>query len=274
LRLELHTVNFKSQILNFKLNKMNNIDKARFDYCLRLGDSSLILGHRLSEWCGHGPVLEEDIALINVSLDLIGRATNLLKYAGEIEGQGRTEDDLAYLRNERHFQNLLITEQPNGDFAVTIARQFFMDAFSYFLYDSLQSSSDKQLAAIAEKAIKEIRYHLRHSSEWMLKLGDGTPESHERLRNAVNQLWRFTGEMFIADETDKLLQEAGIAPDLAAIKINWDTMVNEVLEKATLTRPEDTFMQTGSKKGIHTEHLGFLLAEMQYLPRMYPGAKW
>ncbi|MBA3901054.1 MAG: phenylacetate-CoA oxygenase subunit PaaC [Bacteroidetes bacterium] len=253
---------------------MNNIEKARFEYCLRLGDSSLILGHRLSEWCGHGPVLEEDIALINIALDLIGRATNILKYAGEVEGQGRTEDQLAYLRNERDFQNLLLTELPNGDFAVTIARQFFYDAYSYFLYTELLQSKDAQLAAIAEKAIKEIKYHLRHSSEWMIKLGDGTAESHDRLQTAVNNLWRYTGEMFMADEMDKLLQHEGIAPDLAAIQTNWHTMVSEVLERATLQKPAETYMQSGSKKGIHTEHLGFLLAEMQYLPRMHRGAKW
>jgi ring-1,2-phenylacetyl-CoA epoxidase subunit PaaC len=253
---------------------MNKIDKARFDYCLRLGDSSLILGHRLSQWCGHGPVLEEDIAMINIALDLIGRATNILKYAGEIEGQGRTEDQLAYLRNERDFQNLLITEQLNGDFAVTIARQFFFDVYSYFLYTELMNSKDPQLSAIAEKAIKEIKYHLRHSSEWMIKLGDGTTESHERIQNAVNTIWRYTGEMFMADETDNILMQEGIAPDLSAVKANWLTMVSEVLERATLEKPQDTFMQSGSKKGIHTEHLGFLLAEMQYLPRTHKDAKW
>jgi ring-1,2-phenylacetyl-CoA epoxidase subunit PaaC len=251
-----------------------NIDNARFTYCLRLGDSSLILGHRLSEWCGHGPVLEEDIAMINIALDLIGRATNILKYAGEIEGKGRTEDDLAYLRKEREFQNLLLTEQPNGDFAVTIARQFFFDVYSYFLYEALQSSTDKGLAAIAEKSLKEIKYHVRHSSEWMIKLGDGTEESHRRLQNAVNELWRFTGEMFIADEIDITLQKDGIAPDLAAVKTNWDAMVGEIFEKAKLTLPENVFMHQGSRSGIHTEHLGFLLAEMQYLQRLYPGAKW
>jgi ring-1,2-phenylacetyl-CoA epoxidase subunit PaaC len=253
---------------------MTNIDKARFDYCLRLGDSSLILGHRLSEWCGHGPVLEEDIAMINVALDLVGRATNILKYAGEIEGNGRTEDHLAYHRNERDFQNLLITEQLNGDFAVTIARQFFFDVYSYYLYTELLQSKDEQLAAIAEKGIKEIKYHLRHSSEWVIKLGDGTAESHERMQKAINALWTYTGEMFMADETDLLLQKEGIAPDLAAIKSNWTNMVEEVLERATLQKPEDCFMQSGSKKGIHTEHLGFLLAEMQYLPRNHPNAKW
>ena len=253
---------------------MTELNKAIFEYCLRLGDSSLILGHRLSEWCGHGPVLEEDIALINIALDHIGRARNILTYAGEIEGLGRTEDDLAYQRNERNYRNLLITEYPNIDFAYTIARQFFFDAYSYFLYEKLKTSKDATIAAIAEKALKEITYHLRHSSEWVLRLGDGTEESKNKIQNALNELWRFTGEMFIMDATDKFLLKEGISVDLNEVKLKWDNKITEILTRATLEKPTGAFMQSGSKTGIHTEHLGFLLAEMQYLPRTYPEAKW
>ena len=253
---------------------MTELNKAIFEYCLRLGDSSLILGHRLSEWCGHGPVLEEDIALINIALDHIGRARNILTYAGELEGLGRTEDDLAYQRNERNYRNLLITEYPNIDFAYTIAKQFFFDAYSYFLYEKLKTSKDVTIAAIAEKALKEITYHLRHSSEWVLRLGDGTEESKNKIQKAINELWRFTGEMFIMDATDEFLLKEGISVDLNEVKVKWDNKITEILTRATLEKPTGTFMQSGSKTGIHTEHLGFLLAEMQYLPRTYPEAKW
>ena len=253
---------------------MTELNKAIFEYCLRLGDSSLILGHRLSEWCGHGPVLEEDIALINIALDHIGRARNILTYAGELEGLGKTEDDLAYQRNERNYRNLLITEYPNTDFAYTIARQFFFDAYSYFLYEKLKTSKDVTIAAIAEKALKEITYHLRHSSEWILRLGDGTEESKNKIQNALNELWRFTGEMFTMDATDQFLLKEGISVDLNEVKLKWDNKITEILTRATLEKPTGTFMQSGSKTGVHTEHLGFLLAEMQYLPRTYPEAKW
>jgi ring-1,2-phenylacetyl-CoA epoxidase subunit PaaC len=253
---------------------MTSIDKALFEYCLRLGDSSLILGHRLSEWCGHGPILEEDIALINIALDEIGRATSLLQHAAQIEGKGRTEDDLAYQRSERDFKNFLLTEQPNGDFAKTIVRQFFYDVYCHYLFNGLKNSKDAQLAGIAEKAVKEIAYHLLHSTDWMLRLGDGTDESHARMQNAINELYRFTGEMFMKDDTDDLLLKEGIAPDLSEIKSKWETHVAEVISEATLQIPEGVYMHSGSRKGIHTEHLGFLLAEMQYLPRMFPSAKW
>ena len=250
------------------------LQESKFEYLLRLGDSSLIIGHRLSEWCGHGPILEEDIALINIALDFVGNATSILGYAGQVEGKGRTEDDLAFMRGEREFRNLLITEQPNGDFANTIARQFLFDTYMFFLYEELKSSKDETIAAIAVKSHKEITYHLRHTSEWMLRLGDGTAESHERLQNGLNDLWMFTSEMFDMDEVDTLLMKEGIAPDLNKVKANWEKRVHEVLAEATLEIPTTTFKQKGSKEGKHSEHLGFLLAEMQYVHRAYPGAKW
>ncbi|HET6243614.1 MAG: phenylacetate-CoA oxygenase subunit PaaC [Bacteroidetes bacterium] len=253
---------------------MTELNKAVFEFCLRLGDSSLIIGHRLSEWCGHGPVLEEDIALINIALDHIGRSRNLLTYAGQVEGKNRTEDDLAYHRNERQFRNLLLTEFPNTDFAYTIARQFFFDTYSFFLYQDLKNSKDETIAAIAEKALKEITYHLRHSSEWMLRLGDGTKESKDKIQNAVNALWRYTGEMFMMDQVDEFLLNEGIALDMNKVKLKWEEKVSDVLNRATLYKPADVYMQEGSKKGLHTEHLGFLLAEMQYLPRTHAEAKW
>lgn len=252
---------------------MNSTEK-KFEYLLRLGDSSLIIGHRLSEWCGHGPILEEDIALINIALDFVGNATSILEYAATVEGKGRTADDLAYLRDEREYRNLLITEQPNGDYAFTIARQFLFDTYMFFLYEELKSSKDETLAAIAVKSHKEITYHLRHTSEWMLRLGDGTAESHERLQNAVNELWMFTAEMFDMDEVDAVLIKEGIVPDLTAIKEKWEKKVKEVLAEATLEIPTTTFKQKGSREGKHSEHLGFLLAEMQYVHRAHPDAKW
>jgi ring-1,2-phenylacetyl-CoA epoxidase subunit PaaC len=250
------------------------IEQAKFEYLLRLGDSSLIIGHRLSEWCGHGPILEEDIALINIALDFVGNATSLLKYAGEVEGKGRDEDDLAFMRDEREFRNLLITEQPNGDYANTIARQFLFDTYMFFLYEELKNSKDETIAAIAVKTHKEITYHLRHTTEWMFRLGDGTAESHERLQNAVNDLWMFTSELFDMDEVDAILIKEGIVPDLAKIKAEWDKKVREVIAESTLQFPATTFKQKGSKEGKHSEHLGFLLAEMQYVHRAFPNAKW
>lgn len=248
--------------------------EAKFEYLLRLGDSSLIIGHRLSEWCGHGPILEEDIALINIALDFVGNATSLLTYAAQVEGKGRTEDELAYLRNEREYRNLLITEQPNGDYAATIVRQFLYDVYTYLLYEELKNSKDETLAAIAAKSHKEITYHLRHSTEWMYRLGDGTEESHQRMQNAVNELWMFTGDLFDMDEVDAILIKEGIAPDLNKIKNAWEKRVKEVITEATLQVPTTAAKQKGSREGRHTEHLGYLLAEMQYLQRAYPGAKW
>jgi ring-1,2-phenylacetyl-CoA epoxidase subunit PaaC len=248
--------------------------EAKFEYLLRLGDSSLIIGHRLSEWCGHGPILEEDIALINIALDFVGNATSLLKYAGEVEGKGRDEDDLAFMRDEREFRNLLITEQPNGDYASTIARQFLFDLYMFYLYEELKNSKDETIAAIAVKTHKEITYHLRHTTEWMFRLGDGTPESHERLQNALNDLWMFTSEMFDMDEVDSILIKEGIAADLTKVKAEWEKRTKEVIAEATLQMPTTIFKQKGSREGKHSEHLGFLLAEMQYVHRAHPDAKW
>lgn len=250
------------------------LEQAKFEYLLRLGDSSLIIGHRLSEWCGHGPILEEDIALINIALDFVGNATSLLTYAAQVEGKGRTEDDLAYLRNERDYRNLLLTEQPNGDYATTIARQFLYDVYTFFLYEELKKSKDETIAAIAAKTHKEITYHLRHTTEWMYRLGDGTEESHQRLQSGLNELWMYTSDMFDMNEVDALLIQAGIAPDLNTIKESWEKRVKEVVAEATLQLPASNIKQKGSREGKHSEHLGYLLAEMQYIPRSYPGTKW
>ena len=248
--------------------------EALFKYCLRIGDNSLILGHRLSEWCGHGPVLEEDIAMTNVALDLVGQARSILAYAGEIEGKGRNEDHLAYLRTERDFLNTQLVEQPNGDFAHTMARHFYCDAFNQPFYSALSNSADEQLAAIAAKSLKEVTYHLRHSSEWLLRLGDGTEESHERMQTAIDALWRYTGELFETDETDQLMLDAGIGVDMAVIKNLWSEKVEAVLAEAGLKRPTGDWMAKGGRNGIHTEHMGFILTELQYVQRAYPGATW
>jgi ring-1,2-phenylacetyl-CoA epoxidase subunit PaaC len=248
--------------------------EATFQYLLRLGDSSLIIGHRLSEWCGHGPILEEDIALTIIALDFVGNATAILTYAAQVEGKGRTEDDLAFMRHEREFRNLLLTEQPNGDYAQTIARQFLFDTYMYFLYEELKNSKDETLAALATKAHKEITYHLRHTTEWMYRLGNGTEESHERLQKALNTLWMYTPDLFDMDEVDTLLIKEGIVPDLTLVQTKWEVHVNEVLQEATLQVPKNNFKQKGSREGKHSEHLGFLLAEMQYVHRAYPGVKW
>ncbi|MFI5219574.1 MAG: 1,2-phenylacetyl-CoA epoxidase subunit PaaC [Bacteroidia bacterium] len=253
---------------------MNSGD-ALFQYCLRLGDTPLILGQRLSEWCGHGPILEEDIALANMSLDLIGQSRMILSYAGEVEGKGNTDDDLAFHRDARQFRNVLLSEQPNGDFACTISRQFFISVYNFYMYGELKNSKDKTISAFAEKSLKEIIYHLRHSSDWMLRLGDGTQESHDRIQNAVNDLWFFTDDLFQMNEVDELLIKDGIAADLNTIKEKWNKHVADILLKATLVKPQiNNFMRTGSCNGIHTEYLGYILAEMQFLPRAYPDAKW
>lgn len=248
--------------------------EALFNYLLRLGDSSLVLSHRLSEWCGHGPLLEEDIALTNIALDLIGRANSLLEYAAKVEGKGRTEDEIAYMRSERNFFNNLLSEQPNGDYGQTIARQYFIDAFEIHLYIALSKSKDETLAGIAAKSLKEIQYHLRHSSSWMLRLGDGTEESNRRLQSAVNELYRFTGSLFETDENDSVLIAEGIVPDLKTIQEQWQKDVDTMLGKSMLKKAENVWMQKGSLQGRHTEHLGFILAEMQSLHRAYPEAKW
>ena len=250
------------------------VQEAKFEYLLRLGDSSLIIGYCLLEWCGHGPILEEDIALINIALDFVGNATSFLTYAAEVEGKGRTEDDLAFMRGEREYRNLLITEQPNGDYANTIARQFLFDTYMFFLYEELKSSKDEMISALAVKSHKEVTYHLRHTSEWMLRLGDGTAESRQRLQDGLNGLWMFTSEMFEMDEVDAILIKEGIVPDLNKVRLAWEKRVHEVIAEATLEIPTTTFKQKGSKEGKHSEHLGFLLAEMQYVHRSFPDAKW
>ena len=250
---------------------------ALFEYLLRLGDDRLVLGHRLSEWCGHGPILEEDIALSNVALDLLGQATMFLRLAGEVEGQGRGEDALAYFRDVVEFRNCQLVELPKGDFAYTIARQFLFDVYAVALLDALSASSHAEVAAIAAKSLKEAKYHVRHSGEWMLKLGDGTAESHRRVQTAVDELWRFTGELFAADDVDRAMRDAGVGPDLAALKGRWDTLVRDVMTRATLTVPNDTPRHAGmrgGRVGAHTEFLGHMLAEMQIIARSHPGAAW
>lgn len=244
------------------------------EYLLRLGDDRLVLGHRLSEWCGHGPILEEDIALANIALDLIGQATLYLKLAGETEGKGRSEDDLAYFRDAIDYRNVQMVELPNGDYAFTIMRQFLFDVFSYHVLEKLQSSSNTELAGIAAKGFKEVRYHVRHSSEWVVRMGDGTEESHERAQKALNHLWRFSAEMFQPDDVDREMIAAVGAPDLEAIKPQWEKVVRDVLARATLTVPDDPPAMTGGRRGRHTEHLGHMLAEMQIVARSFPGASW
>ena len=247
---------------------------APHEYLLRLADDRLVLGHRLSEWCGHAPILEEDIALANIALDLVGQATALLDLAAAREGRGRTADALAFLRDAREYRNLQLAELPNGDFAVTIVRQFLFDAYDQLLLDALTRSADGELAGIAGKAVKEARYHLRHSAEWVVKLGDGTAESHARAQAALDDLWRFTGEPFLADDVDRSLAAAGIAPDPASLREPWLARVREVVAAATLRLPEDRSVARGGRQGLHTEHLGHMLAEMQSVVRAHPGAEW
>lgn len=248
--------------------------EALFDYLLYLADDRLVLGHRLSEWCGHGPILEEDIALANISLDCIGQASNFLKLAGQLEGKGRTEDDLAYFRDAIDYKNLLLVELPRGDFAFTITRQFLFSAYSHLLFQELAKSEYKDLAALAAKCSKEVRYHLRHSSEWMLRLGDGTEESHQRSQNALDDLWMYSGEMFETNEMENQLTAEGLIVESASLQPRWREIVEKVVKEATMQLPEDGYMQSGGRRGFHTEHLGHLLAEMQILPRSYPDAKW
>ncbi len=247
---------------------------ALFEYLVRLGDDSLILGHRLSEWCGHGPILEEDIAMTNIALDHVGQTTSLLKYAGEVEGKGRTEDDLAFLRFEREYRNVLLVEQANEDFGVTMMRQFLFDAYRKPLYEQLTKSSDVQLAAIAEKSLKETKYHLKHSAEWVIRLGDGTDESHERVQTALNNLWRYTDELFYTDQNDVELLANGVIFSSEELKKSWMEMVKTVLDRATLTIPNNGWQREGGRKGLHSEHLGYILAELQYMQRAYPGMEW
>lgn len=253
----------------------NKNNKDIFEYLLRLADDRLIIGHRLSEWCGHGPIVEEDIALANIALDCIGQATNLLTLAGEVEGEGRSEDDLAYFREAIDFRNLIMAELPKGDFAFTIAKQFLFSAYSYLLLPKLSESNYEPLAAQAAKAQKENQYHLRHCSEWMLRLGDGTEESHQRTQKALDDLWMYTGEMFEQNDLEEKLAKEGIAVRSAELKPEWQRMVSDVISQATLKMPDDeTYMMSGGRHGRHSEHLGHLLSEMQILARSFPDAKW
>lgn len=243
------------------------------DYTLHLADTLLILGQRNAEWCGHGPVLEQDIAITNISLDLIGQARNFYQYASTLIGDEATEDSLAYLRKEREFKNLLLVEQPNGNWGQTILRQFLFSQYQYLLFEQLQNSKDEQLAAIAEKSLKEVTYHLRWSSEWVIRLGDGTEESHKKMLKAIDELWRYTGEMFTPVDYEK---ELGI--DFNKIKKCWHEKVKLIFDEASLASPSGRggagFMQTGGKEGRHTENLGFILTELQYMQRAYPGCEW
>lgn len=244
------------------------------ELCLRIGDNGLILGHRLSEICGHGPILETDIALTNVALDLIGQARAWYGYAANIEGNGKLEDDYAYKRDVLQFRNVLLTEQPNGHFGDVITRQFLFDVFNYHYHLHLKNSSDEMVAGIAEKSLKEISYHMRFSGEWMVRLGDGTEESHQRVQESLHRLWMFTGDMLTSDETDQFLAAEGIAPDPADLKTDWHNSIKEILDEAGLQMPESGWMNTGGKKGIHTEYLGYILSDLQFLPRAYPDARW
>jgi len=239
------------------------------DYTLHLADSNLILSQRNAEWCGHGPILEQDIAITNISLDLLGQARNFYQYAATLNGGEATEDSLAYLRKEREFKNHLLVEQPNGDWAQTILRQFLFSNYQHLLYEQLQNHKGEQLAAIAAKALKEVNYHLRWSSEWVIRLGDGTEESLQRMKKAIDELWRYSGELFLPAGYEK---EVGI--DISLLKGEATNKIKKVFDEAGLGIPENLFMQTGGKQGTHTEHLGYILTELQYLQRTYPGAKW
>ncbi|XZF13367.1 1,2-phenylacetyl-CoA epoxidase subunit PaaC [Chitinophagaceae bacterium MMS25-I14] len=266
----------------------------KLQYTLQLADTALINGHRLSEWCGHGPVLEQDIAISNIALDHLGAARSLYQYAADQfnkldETERKSifsspllqqvtgpvdEDDLAYLRDGWDFRNVLLVEQPNHDWAYTIARSFFLDTFNYFFYTELQHSKDETLAAVAAKSLKEVTYHIRWSSEWVVRLGDGTEESHNRMQEAINEYWRFTGELMTPSEADNAMHAEGIGTDLAAIKANWKERIVKVLEEAMLTMPADAWMQQGGKNGLHSEHLGYILTELQFVQRAYPNMEW
>ena len=262
-------------------------------YTLHLADNALILGHRNSEWCGHGPVLEQDIAITNISLDLIGQARNFYQYAADLINTSRkseaskapsvlerglgdevSEDTLAYLRDNREFKNCLLVEQPNGDWATTILRLFLFSAYQYYLYQALQNNKDAQLAAIAEKSLKEVTYHLRWSSEWVIRLGEGTEESRERMLKAIDELWMYTGELFTVTDYELRVMSEGTGIDMSSIKDRWEEKTEEIFTEAGLQYPGKVFMQTGGKEGKHTEHLGYILADLQFMQRAYPGCEW
>jgi ring-1,2-phenylacetyl-CoA epoxidase subunit PaaC len=247
---------------------------AHIEYALHLADNALILGHRNSEWTGHGPILEQDIALSNIALDLIGQARYLYQYAARLIGSDTTEDKLAYGRDSWDFRNCLLVEQDNGDWGKTVLRQFLFSAWQYYFFERMQRGQDRELAAIAAKSLKEVTYHLRWSSEWVIRLGDGTEESHARMERALDQLWKFTGELFVPADYERALSAGGVAVDPAPLGLLWRGRVEEVFAEAQLSLPDAGWMQKGGKEGRHTEHLGYLLAEMQFLQRAYPGCEW
>ena len=244
-----------------------------FTYTLRIADSSLILAQRMSEWCSKGPTLEEDIAMSNIALDMFGQANGFYQYAAQLDGN-KSADELAFRRNEREFFNHQLVEQENGNFGTTMVRNFLHDVFNFLFYTELSKSKDETLSALASKSLKEVKYHLRHSRNWLIRLGDGTVVSNTKVQDALEELWMYTGELFEMDNLDTELLNRGIAVDNTALKSEWDRMINKTLLKAKLTRPKDTYMATGGKKGLHTEYLGFILSEMQFLQRAYPDAKW
>lgn len=251
------------------------MSEQKFEYLLRLADNALVLSQRLTEWCGKGPALEEDMALANVALDLIGQARFWFSYAGEIEGKGRDEDKLAFLRDAHEFRNLLLVEQVNGNYADTLARQFYFDSWHFLLLQQLLKSTDERIASIAEKSLKEVSYHVRRSGDLIVRLGDGTAKSHDMMQAALDELWMYTDEMFQSDAVDQAMTAQGVAPDLASLREPWLNYICEVFEEATLTVPPmNAWMQKGGKQGVHGEKLGYLLAEMQFLQRAYPGATW
>lgn len=252
------------------MNSKNNLA----NYVIRLADSPMILGQRLTELCGHGPVLEQDIAISNIALDLLGEARNFYQYAAELLGGDTTEDSLAFLRLESQYQNHLLCELPNGDFANTVLRQFFFDTYHSFLFDELKKSSDERIAAIAEKSAKEVAYHLRYSAEWVIRLGDGTKESHSRMLKAIETIWPYTGELYTPDDLEIEIAETGIGANPAKFKDAWHAHVVDIFAQANLEVPAEGWMQEGGKKGWHSEHMGFLLSEMQMMQRTYPGLTW
>lgn len=255
--------------------RTTHTDKDKYQYVLHLADDLLILSHRNSEWCGHGPVLEQDIAITNITLDLIGQARNLYQYAASMAEGDATEDTIAYLRREHEYLNSLLTEQPKGDWAVTTLRQFLYSTYQFLLFDKLQYCDDAQLAAIAAKALKEITYHVRWSSEWVIRLGDGTEDSHNRMLQAIDRLWMYTGELFLPASYEKAALVNGFGADLSAIRIDWVQKVHDVFDEARLPFPETSdWVQQGGKQGRHTEHMGYILAELQYMQRTYPGCNW
>lgn len=254
--------------------EQKNIKELLTEYTLHLADNALILGHRNSEWTGHGPVLEQDIAISNIALDLIGQSRNLYQYAAALIGDGKSEDDLAYHRNIGEFKNCLLVEQPRGDWAYTITRQFFFSSYQYFFFSVLQQSDDESLAAIAVKSLKEVSYHLRWSSEWVIRLGDGTKESNQRINRAVENNWQFTGELLTPASYEQLLALHGTAVDLISLRTEFDKKISDIFSEATLSVPSGINMMYGGKNGQHTEHLGHLLEEMQFVQRAYPGCQW